>query len=118
MPKGIKNICFSFEENNLTHYGGLFLIHSFCKKLRLKWQLQRYVKLLQRNQEYQTGEVILIIIYMIIVGIGRIENTRSLAFNGIFKKLIGIKHLPNPTAIRRFLCRLDGLKRLFRVKRL
>jgi len=106
MTKGIKNIQFSFGESNLTHFGGLFLIHSFCKKLKLKWYLQKYVKSHQRNQEYQTAEFILILLYIIILGLSRIENVRYLRTNGVFEKIVGMKRLPHPTAIRRFLYRL------------
>lgn len=106
MTKGIKNIQFSFGEDDLTHFGGLFLISSFCKRLKLKQYLQTYVKSNQRNQEYQTAEFILLILYTIILGIGRIENIRFLQANGVFKKIIGINILPNPTAVRRFLYRL------------
>lgn len=31
-----------FEDTGLTHYGGMGLINSFCKKLNLKWLLQTY----------------------------------------------------------------------------
>ena len=106
MAKGLKNIRFSFGESDLTHFGGLFLIHAFCKKLRFKWYLQKYVKLHQRNQEYQTAEFVLLLLYIIILGIARIENIRFLQTNGVFKKIVGIKKLPHPTAIRRFLYRL------------
>ncbi len=106
MGKGIKNTQVSFGESNLTHFGGLFLIHSFCKKLRLKQTLQLHVKLHQKNQEYQTAEFILLLLYTIILGIARIENVRFLQTNGVFKKIVGIKKLPHPTAIRRFLYRL------------
>lgn len=106
MGKGIKNIQISFGNNNLTHFGGLFLIHSFCKKLKLKQSLQFHVKHYQRNQKYQTAEYILLLIYAIILGIGRIENIRFLQINGFFKKTIGMNNLPDPTAIRRFLYRL------------
>lgn len=96
----------SFGEKNLSHYGGIFLIHSFCKRLKLKWRLQKYVRFFQRNQEYQTAEFILVIIYIIILGIRRIEKIRSLQTNGVFKKTIGMKKIPDPSAIRRFLYRL------------
>jgi hypothetical protein len=69
--------------------------------------LQLHVKFHHRNQEYQTAEFILILIYIIIVGIGRIENIKFLQTNGVFKKIIGLKKLPNPTAERRFLYRLS-----------
>jgi len=94
MGKGIKNTQVSFGESNLTHFGGLFLIHSFCKKLRLKQTLQLHVKLHQKNQEYQTAEFILLLLYTIILGIARIENVRFLQTNGVFKKIVGIKKLP------------------------
>lgn len=106
MGKGIQNIQFSFSKSNITRFGGLFLFHKFCKKLNLKWYLQSYIKPHHRNQEYQTAEFILILIYMIIAGIGRIENMNSLGYNGVVKKILGIKHFPHPTAIRRFLYRL------------
>lgn len=106
MAKGIKNMRFSFGNNDLTHFGGLFLIHAFCKKLKLNQYLQTYIKSGQRNQEYQTAEFILLLIYTIILGIGRIENIRFLQINGVFKKTIGIRRLPSPSAIRRFLYRL------------
>ena len=106
MGKGIQNIQFSFSKNNITHHGGLFLFHKFCKKLKLKQQLQQYVKFRYKKQEYQTSEYILILIYMIISGIGRIENTDSLGYNGVIRKILGIKQFPHPTAIRRFLYRL------------
>lgn len=106
MTKGIKNLQISFGNNDLTHFGGLFLIHAFCKKLKLKQYLQMYIKLRPQNQKYQTAEYILLLIYTIILGIGRIENIRFLQINGFFKKTIGMNDLPDPSAIRRFLYRL------------
>mgnify|MGYP001575379128 FL=1 len=106
MTKGIKNIKISFGNNDLTHFGGLFLFHAFCKKLKLKQYLQMYIKLRPQNQKYQTAEYILLLIYTIILGIGRIENIRFLQINGFFKKTIGMNDLPDPSAIRRFLYRL------------
>jgi len=117
MTKGIKNIQISFTEKNITHFGGLFLIHKFCQKLKLKWLLQRYIKFHQRNQEYQTAEFILVLIYIMIAGIGRIENTKSLGYNGVIQKILGIKKFPHSTAIRRFLYRLtpDGIRQIVKV---
>jgi hypothetical protein len=120
MTKGIKNIQISFSEKNITHFGGLFLIHKFCQKLKLKQYLQTYVKFYQMNQEYQTAEFILILIYMIIIGIGRIENVKNLGYNGIIKKILGIKSFPNSTSIRRFLYRLtpQAIRQIVRVHNL
>ncbi len=40
MPKGIKKFKISFGETAITHFGGLFLIHQFCQKL--KQMLMKY----------------------------------------------------------------------------
>lgn len=117
MGKGIQNIQICFTEKDLTHYGGLYLIHKFCKICKIKWLLQRHIKFHLRNQEYQTAEFILILIYMIIAGIGRIENVKNLGYNGVIKKILGIKKFPNPTSIRRFLYRLtpDAIRQIVKV---
>lgn len=106
MPKGIKKFHISFGETAITRFGGLFLIHQFCQKIKIKWLLQKYVKFYRYHECYYVSELILFIFYYIIVGLLRIENTRPLQFNGVFKKLLGVKTFPNPTTIRRFLHRL------------
>jgi len=103
MPKGIQKFKISFGEKAITHFGGLFQIHKFCQKLKLKWLLQSYVKFNQPHQYYHTSELILFILYYIISGILRVHNTDTLQFNGVFKRLLGVKSFPNPTTIRRFL---------------
>jgi len=106
MTKGIRNFHISFGEKTITHYGGLFQIHKFCQKLKLKQLLQIYVRLPQQHVQYSAPELIIFILYYIIAGILRIENTRPLQFNGVFKKLLGVETFPNPTTIRRFLHQL------------
>lgn len=43
--------------------------------------------------------------YPIILGLSRIEVSKMLGNNGVFKMLIGLNRFPNPTTIRRFLVR-------------
>ena len=106
MTKGIKKFHISFVETAITRFGGLFLIHQFCQKLKLKHLLQIHVRFKQHHFHYSVSELILFILYYIIAGILRVDNTRSLQFNGVFKKLLGVKTFPNPTTIRRFLRKL------------
>lgn len=106
MPKGIIKFHISFVEKAITKFGGLFLIHQFCQKIKLKRLLQKYVKFQQHQQQYHPSELIIFILYYIIAGILRIDNTRSLQFNGVFKKLLGVRNFPDPTTIRRFLHKL------------
>jgi hypothetical protein len=107
MPKGIRILHLSFGERNLTHFGAIFLIHQFCKKLRLKWYLQNYVKFHQRSSRYHPVELVLAIVYALIAGIHRLNKTKILQGNGAFQHIIGLKSFPYASTLRRFLKRVN-----------
>jgi hypothetical protein len=106
MPKGIRNIRISVGERHLTHFGGIFLIHWFCKKLRLKWLLQNQIRSLYSYKLYHPAELISAIIYALIVGILRLSKTKILQGNGAFQQIIGLKTYPYSSSLRRFLKRV------------
>jgi len=120
MTKGLKNIQITFSEDHITHYGGLHLLNSFCKKLNLKWFLQNYVKVGANHREYQTAEFLLLLIYATILGVKRIENIQYMQTNGVTKKIIGIDHIPDNSTIRRFLYSLkpDEIRQIVKVHNL
>lgn len=97
----------SFGTRNMTHFGGIFLVHQFCKKLKLKRVLQNYVKFHQRASIYHPVELILAIIYALIAGIHRLNKTRILQGNGAFQQIVGLKSFPYASSLRRFLKRVN-----------
>lgn len=103
MGKGARKVRIYYKETGLTHYGGMMLIHFFCKKLDLKRLLQMHIRFPRTNEKYHPSELILAIIYLIIAGISRIHKTKSLQYNGSLPNLIGIKKFPDPATLRRFL---------------
>lgn len=107
MPKGIRILHLSLGERNLTHFGGIFLVHQFCKKLKLKWRLQNYVKFPYHHRHYHPVELILGIIYALIAGIHRLSKTKILQGNGAFQQIIGLKKFPYASSLRRFLKRVN-----------
>jgi hypothetical protein len=107
MPKGLRILHLSLGERNLTHFGGIFLIHQFCKKLRLKWHLQKQVHFYQRSTYFHPVDLILGIIYALIAGIHRLSKTKILQGNGAFQQIIGLKKFPYASSLRRFLKRAD-----------
>ncbi len=107
MPKGTRNIQILFDGSHLTHFGGMALIHSFCKRLRLKKLLQESVRLCQKNQDYHPSELILAMLYAIIMGLKRINKTEILQYNGFFLEILGLSRFPDQTTLRRFLKRLS-----------
>jgi len=109
MRFGPKNLQISFTGTSLTHFGGVYLLHQFFKRLRLKSLLSQKARFIQRNNHYSVAEIILSLIYPIILGLGRIETTHLLKYNGVFQYLTGLPAYPNPTTLRRFLLRMAPL---------
>ena len=106
MRRGPKNLQISFAGNRLTHFGGVYLLYSFFKKIQLKTKLGRYIFFNRRNNQFSISEELLALIYPIILGLGRIETSHLLKHNGVFQYLTGLPTYPNPTTLRRFLFRL------------
>ena len=100
---------FSFSGDTLTHFGGIYLLQSFFKQLKLRRQLQRALRFQQRNNQYTVAEEVLALIYPIVLGLERIETSHLLKQNGVFQYLTGLPAYPNPTTLRRFLLRMAPL---------
>lgn len=107
MPKGAQKVRFSFDETHITHFGGMWLIQRFCKRIGLKKRLQDYLRLTQRNQDYHSSELLLALMFAIIMGLRRINKTEILQYNGAFLEMLGIQRFPDPSTLRRFLKRLS-----------
>jgi hypothetical protein len=103
MPKGIRNLHVSVGECNLTHFGGIFLIHWFCKKLKLRWYLQNQIRFPHSYKLYHPVDLILAIIYALIAGVHRLSKTKILQGNGAFQQIVGLKSYPYSSSLRRFL---------------
>lgn len=106
MPRGPKNLTISFANQNVTHFGGIYLLHLFLKRLKLKALFSKHLVFAQRNNHYSVSEAMLSLIYPIALGFGRIETTLLLKHNGVFQYLTGLPTYPDPTTLRRFLMRM------------
>jgi len=96
----------SFDEPHLTHFGGMLLIQRFCKQLRLRRRLQHVVIPDLRRGSYQSIDLIMALLLVIIAGLRRLNKTDVLQYNGTFLALLGLKTFPDQTTLRRFLKRL------------
>jgi len=106
MPTGTHKVRFSFDESHLTHFGGMWLIQRFCKRLHLKKRLQDYVRFPQPHQHYHPSELVLALLFAIIMGLRRINKTEILQYNGTFLEMLGLTRFPDQSTLRRFLKRL------------
>lgn len=105
MAYGAKKVQIKFNSNRLTHFGGVYLFHLFLKQIGWRNLIATTINYEQRNNHYTISEQIFSLIYPIILGMNRIEISRMLGNNGVFKLLIGLSDFPNPTTLRRFLQR-------------
>jgi hypothetical protein len=105
MARGPHNIRISFRARNLTHFGGVYLLHRFFARLDLRRALTPRVRFPQRNTRYSVGEMLLALLYPMLLGLERLESTQLLTRNGVFQALTGLPVYPNATTLRRFLLR-------------
>jgi hypothetical protein len=105
MAYGAQKVQVKFNSNRLTHFGGVYLFHLFLKQLGWRNLVATTVRYQQRNKQYTISEQIFSLLYPIILGLSRIEISRMLGNNGVFKMLIGLSKFPDPTTLRRFLVR-------------
>lgn len=106
MAKGPRKLRVNFDTPSLTHYGGVYLLHRFLTRIGLKHALAMELRIVQRNNRYSVGEMLLALLYPMFLGLERIEMTSLLRENGVFQYLAGLPSYPNPTTLRRFLLRV------------
>ncbi len=106
MPKGLRTLRLAFNDTHLTHFGGMVLLQRFCSKLKLRWLIQKYVKIPQRNISYLPSDLLLALLYAIMAGLRRINKTEILQYNGVSLALLGLSRFPDQSTLRRFLKRL------------
>lgn len=105
MAYGAKKVQVKFNSNRLTHFGGVYLFHLFLKQIGWRHLIGITVKCEQRNNQYTISELIFSLLYPVILGLSRLEISKLLGNNGVFKLLIGLNRFPDPTTLRRFLVR-------------
>ena len=105
MAYGTQKVQVKFNSNRLTHFGGVYLFHLFLKQIGWRKFVTLHIKHGQRNNRYTITEQIFSLLYPIILGLSRIEISKMLGNNGVFKMLIGLSCFPDPTTLRRFLVR-------------
>lgn len=102
MPKGIRKLNFVFDEDHLTHYGGVWLMQQFCDRLHLRFLLQRYIQIEQRVGGYHPSELLLVLLFAIIIGLRRINKTETLKYDGAILEMLGLSQFPDAGTLRRF----------------
>ena len=106
MGRGPRNLRVAADGVGLTQFGGVALIEQFFQRIHLQGALWRYVRFAQRNNRYSISECLKALLYPLVLGLGRIETTEPLPYNGVFHYLAGLPGYPEASSLRRFLGRL------------
>jgi hypothetical protein len=116
MKKGLQSLTFSFEADALTHYGGLFLIQRFCNQFEFRRRLQRLWRAAPAWSEFDPLDLILLLLFLLIAGVQRINKSDKLQYDGFFLSLLGLEQVPDESTLRRFLQRLspEAIRQLVR----
>jgi hypothetical protein len=77
MPKGPQKLRVTFGAATLTHYGGVYLLHRFFTRVGFKRAIAQGLRLIQRNNRYSVGEMLLALLYPMLLGLDRIEQPDS-----------------------------------------
>jgi hypothetical protein len=115
MRKGPRNFHFSFDATTMTRFGGLILFRQFCKSLDLRRYLQMYVRWPNyHGRDFHPADLFLTHVYLIIAGLGRIENAQSMVHNGFVPPIMGLPRFPHRDTLRTFFWRFQqpDLRRL------
>jgi len=107
VPRGPRNLRVAFDGVGLTQFGGVTLIEQFFQRFRLQRAFSRHIRFAQRNNRYSISESLEALLYPLILGLGRIETTEPLRWNGVFHYLAGLPGYPQASSLRRFLQRLS-----------
>lgn len=100
---GSRNVRATFTAAQLSHFGGVYLLHQFFQQLQIRTYISRKFVYPQRNNRYSTTEILFALMYPMILGLEKIEVSALLKTNGVFQYLTGLPSFPNPTTLRRFL---------------
>lgn len=100
---GSRNVKLAFSAEQLTHFGGVYLLHNFLQQLQLRTFLSQRLRLKERNNCFSITERLFAFIYPMILGLNSIELTVLLGTNGVFQYLTGLPRVPRPNTLRRFL---------------
>jgi hypothetical protein len=103
MRRGPRNLRVAADGMGLTQFGGVTLIEHFFRRIGLRGALSDHIRWAPRNNRYSVSESLEALLYPLILGLGRIETTEPLRYNGVFHYLAGLPGYPAATSLRRFL---------------
>lgn len=100
------NLAFRFEAEGLTSFAGLELLRRYFRKIDLSGLLRRHLRTPLPATDFGVVAILLLLLTLIIVGGRRLRHLVHLEGDPLVLRLCGLKHLPSPRTVGRWLAKL------------
>src|SRR5260370_41474013 len=100
LPRNINIAC---NNSGLTHHGGILFFQEFLRMLQFRRSLAQRVEDFRSHHDYSLSQMTMAVMYPILLGLDRLENSSLLRADSTFHYLTGLPNYPNPQSLRRFL---------------
>jgi Transposase DDE domain group 1 len=99
-PRNVKIAC---NNHGLSHFSGTYFFSEFLRLLHIRNFLAGRIHYPRHNRDYSVSQLVLALVYVIVLGLDRIETAALLRSDTAFQYLTGLPSFPDPQTLRRFL---------------
>jgi len=99
-PRSVKIAC---NNRGLSHFSGTYFFHEFMRLLHIRNFLAGRIHYPRHRRDYSISQLLLALVYVILLGLDRIETASLLRSDTTFHYLTGLPSFPDPQTLRRFL---------------
>src|SRR5437588_12176649 len=99
-PRSVKLAC---NTQGLSHFSGTYFFNEFLRLLHIRNFLAGRIHYPRHCRDYSISQLLLALVYVILLGLDRIETASLLRPDTTFHYLTGLPSFPDPQTLRRFL---------------
>jgi Transposase DDE domain group 1 len=99
-PRNVKIAC---NNRSLSHFSGTYFFNEFLRLLHIRNFLAARIHYPRHNRDYSVSQLLLALVYIVVLGLDRIETASLLRSDTTFHYLSGLPSFPDPQTLRRFL---------------
>ena len=99
-PRSVKIAC---NNRGLSHFSGTYFFNEFLRLLHSRNFIAGRIHYPRHCRDYSISQLLLALVYVILLGLDRIETASLLRPDTTFHYLTGLPSFPDPQTLRRFL---------------
>ena len=99
-PRNVKIAC---DNGGLSHSSGTYFYNEFVRLLQIRSFVGGGFLYPRHSRDYSVSQLLLALVYVVVLGLDRIETASLLRPDTTFQYLTGLPGFPDPQTLRRFL---------------